>query len=359
MLGASADHVQSSRYTTITLGCLGKNAARVTSTLTVLSQLSCCVMNFAFLSQTVTGVFENLSGCKNWAVKADYSPTYTTLMLIPVLVTPLVLVRKIPRLALPIQMADLTIVIGLVVMTVQAISMLASRGLGRNVIYVNWEDFLVLLGTDIFAFEGSIMTILPIRKSMKTPEHFPRVLSMAVTARVLVFVLFAGTQYLAYGSRVENTAMLNMPANTASVFLFIPYCIAIALLFPQIFHPAAIVIETALGFPPGSGKHSFSIKMKKNIFRFVLLSSTAGISVLVRPKLDVFTSMAGALFFLPLVFVFPPLCYHKVKGIGRVTTTTLAVGASCLMVGIITQALMLAFSYPEEIRRKPRCLSSY
>ena len=382
MLGAAADHVQSSKYTTIALGCLGKRAARTISALVVLSQLSCCVMNFAFLSQTIKGVFENLSGCNNWAVRGDYSLTYTTLLLIPILVTPLVLVRKIPRLALPILMSDFTIVVGLLVMTIQAVVLLASRGLARRVNYVNWcvffyqkkkkkkrfskkkkkkknrSDFLVLLGTDIFTFEGSIITILPIRNSMKNPGNFPMVLCLAVMARVMVFLVFSATQYLAYGGRVENTAILNMPANPASVFLFIPYCLAIAFLFPQIFHPATIVIESFLGWPPGSGRTSLAIKMKKNIFRFILLSSTAGASVLVRSKLDIFTSMAGVLFFLPLVFIFPPLCYNRVKGMGFKFTVSLVVLALLIMGGTLIQSVMLAVSYPEEVSRRSRCFYS-
>ncbi|KAJ9444979.1 Vacuolar amino acid transporter 3 [Diplonema papillatum] len=351
LLSKAATHVGVSRYSHIALAAFGKGPAVAVDVLICLAQLSVLVMNFAFLFRSLQRALEYATGCS--AFVASYDMLLVGIAA-PVVITPITLVRKVQTLAAPLFFADATILAGIIVLTVQALVHISGNGTGPGVEPAHWSELLVSVGTEVFTFEGAVCTILPVRAAMRRPDHFPWVLAAAITARMLVYLGFAAAQYLAFGAAIFPTAILNLPANLPSMFLVVPYIFAIAFLFPQTFQPTTMVLEDFVGWKRGAGKRDVKVKIRKNVFRFVLLLMIEGVAFAVNESLDAFTSVCGALFLVPLVFVLPPLLVAALRGPAEslwspkhLSLFALAAAALVSAVGIAVQSVLLAFGTRE------------
>eukprot|EP01059_Diplonema_ambulator_P013384 TRINITY_DN23908_c0_g1_i1.p1 TRINITY_DN23908_c0_g1~~TRINITY_DN23908_c0_g1_i1.p1 ORF type:complete len:528 (+),score=83.19 TRINITY_DN23908_c0_g1_i1:188-1585(+) len=346
LMGKVAEHLDTSMYQYIITGTFGKSWGNFVAAMLVCSQLSCCVMNFAFLSATLRKVILYWTDCDQWV--QDWEQWLFILCVVPMLLTPIVLVRKLHRLAIPVLLSDVVIILGILVMTSQAVLTLYDRGPAERIKQFTPNDIMVSVGTDLFTFEGAVVTILPIRSLMEYPEDFPKVLTLAISARMVVYIGFASVQYLTYGSNIHTTCILNVPDTMLGQFLFTPYMLAISIMFPQVFHPATRVLEGWLGMPVGSGKHDLYNKMKKNAFRFGLMTLMGAIAVAISRRLDIFTSICGGVLLIPLVFTIPCLAYRRIHKNASPIFLIMPIFATLVSIGIVVQAVLLAFNYTED-----------
>lgn len=173
-------------------------------------------------------------------------------------------------------------------------------GIGPGIVNFNSENWAVMLGTVVFAFEG-IGMILPINAAMKTPENFPRVLSLVMFLITTVLLVFAILSYLAFGTETKQVILLNLPNSGFIQVMNFLYSLAIAFSVPLFAFPALKIIENSL--IPLSGKRNVKRKWFKNLLRSCMILSIAVLAFVGSSNLDKFVSLIGGFCCVPLSFV--------------------------------------------------------
>ncbi|KAI8375654.1 transmembrane amino acid transporter protein-domain-containing protein [Choanephora cucurbitarum] len=223
---------------------------------------------------------------------------------------PLAMIRKIQRLSVFALIADVFIVIGLMYIFYYDFLELSTTGL-MHVEMWNPVHFPLFIGTAAFTFEG-IGLVIPITESMKDPKEFPRVLRRALTVITCLFILMGTLSYMTFGDEVQTIILLNLPSKDPMVSsIQTLYSLAICLSIPLQLFPAIRIMENGL-FTTKSGKNNAVVKWQKNVFRVFVVFLCAGIGIVgSKDKLDKFVALIGALFCIPLCFIFPPLFHMK------------------------------------------------
>ncbi|CEG71869.1 hypothetical protein RMATCC62417_07528 [Rhizopus microsporus] len=223
---------------------------------------------------------------------------------------PLAMIRKIQRLSIFALIADIFIVIGLSYLFYYDVKELVTIGM-VHVDMWNPLHFPLFIGTAAFTFEG-IGLVIPITESMKNPKEFPNVLTKAIITITALFITIGALSYMAFGENVQTIILLNLPSNDPMVSsIQTLYSLAICLSIPLQLFPAIRIMENGL-FTTKSGKNNTVVKWQKNVFRVFVVFVCAAIGIIgSRDKLDKFVSLVGALFCIPLCFIFPPLFHLK------------------------------------------------
>ncbi|KAL9545881.1 hypothetical protein MBANPS3_006935 [Mucor bainieri] len=223
---------------------------------------------------------------------------------------PLAMIRKIQRLSVFALIADVFIVIGLIYLFYYDLKELFTIGMVQVEMW-NPLHYPLFLGTAAFTFEG-IGLVIPITESMKDPKKFPRVLTRALTVITCLFITMGALSYMTFGENVQTIILLNLPSKDPMVSsIQTLYSLAICLSIPLQLFPAIRIMENGL-FTTKSGKNNAIVKWQKNVFRVFVVFLCAGIGIVgSKDKLDKFVALIGALFCIPLCFVFPPLFHLK------------------------------------------------
>ncbi|KAG0743171.1 hypothetical protein G6F16_010104 [Rhizopus arrhizus] len=223
---------------------------------------------------------------------------------------PLAMIRKIHRLSVFALIADVFIVIGLIYLFYYDIKELMTMGV-MDVNLWNPIHFPLFIGTAAFTFEG-IGLVIPITESMKNPKEFPNVLTRAIITITGLFIIIGALSYMTFGEDVQTIILLNLPSHDPMVSsIQTLYSLAICLSIPLQLFPAIRIMENGL-FTTKSGKNNAVVKWQKNVFRVFVVFICAAIGIIgSRDKLDKFVSLIGALFCIPLCFIFPPLFHLK------------------------------------------------
>ncbi|KAL0081618.1 transmembrane amino acid transporter protein-domain-containing protein [Phycomyces blakesleeanus] len=223
---------------------------------------------------------------------------------------PLAMIRKIQRLSVFALIGDVFIVIGLGYLFYYDIKELVVVG-KADVALWNPLHFPLFIGTAAFTFEG-VGLVIPITESMKDPQKFPTVLKRALFFITLLFVSMGALSYLTFGDNVKTIILLNLPSKDPMVSsIQTLYSLAICLSIPLQLFPAIRIMENGL-FVTRSGKNNTLVKWQKNVFRVLVVFICAWIAIVgSKDKLDKFVSFVGALFCIPLCFIFPPLFHLK------------------------------------------------
>lgn len=223
---------------------------------------------------------------------------------------PLAMIRKIQRLSVFALIADIFIIIGLGYLFYYDFRQLSLNGPGV-VEFWNPLSFPLFIGTLAFTYEG-IGLVIPITESMKEPQKFPSVLRRALVVITSLFIALGAISYLTFGEDVQTIILLNLPSRDPVVSsIQTLYSLAICLSIPLQLFPAIRILENGL-FTTRSGKNNAVVKWQKNVFRVSVVFICAWIAIVgSKDKLDKFVSLIGALFCIPLCFVFPPLFHIK------------------------------------------------
>jgi proton-coupled amino acid transporter len=317
-------------------GQLYGNWLRITILFSItVSQIGFVAAYTIFIAENLRAFILAVTDCKT-----DIS-TATLIFAQLLLFLPLAMIRNLAKLSGTALVADAFILVGLVYIASCEVGTIVQKGVAPDVVMFNHDNFPLLIGTAVFAFEGiglyvfrekaADRSVIPITETMKEPHKFPRALSGVMLFVAILFSAFGVLGYAAYGSEVQTVVLVNLPQDEkfvqGSQFL---YSIAILLSIPLQLFPAVRIMET--GLFSRSGKHNRRVKWQKNVFRagtvlFCSLLSWAGSS-----ELDKFVSLVGAFACLPLCFIYPPMLH--LRGCAR-TRTAKALDYLLLAFGIV------------------------
>ncbi|KAI8334781.1 transmembrane amino acid transporter protein-domain-containing protein [Chlamydoabsidia padenii] len=255
---------------------------------------------------------------------------------------PLAMIRKIQRLSVFALIADVFIVIGLSYLFYYDFRELTTVGVADSVALWNPIYFPLFIGTAAFTYEG-IGLVIPITESMKEPQQFPAVLRRALFIITCLFISMGALSYMTFGDQVRTIILLNLPSNDPMVSsIQTLYSLAICLSIPLQLFPAIRIMENGL-FTTRSGKNNAVVKWQKNVFRVLVVFLCAWIGIMgSKDKLDKFVPLIGALFCIPLCFIFPPLFHLRalqLPPIRRLANYALIVFGFVCMVWVATSTL--------------------
>jgi proton-coupled amino acid transporter len=215
---------------------------------------------------------------------------------------PLCCIRKVKILAIPALFADVLILVGLVAVAIVAARQLVNHGISGDIVAVGPQSS-IFLGTAIYSFEG-IGNIMPIYNSMREKDHFCNVFVGCMIGITSLFVGFALTGYLAYGSKMQTVAVFILPSSTVGCSIQIAYAVAVALSFPLVLFPASkICADLVFRYPR---QPSFLQKMAKNIFLICLVCIVLLVSWVGQDNLDHLVAFIGSFCCVPLGLLYPP-----------------------------------------------------
>ncbi|ORY37740.1 hypothetical protein LY90DRAFT_459332 [Neocallimastix californiae] len=207
---------------------------------------------------------------------------------------PLSWIRKIQNFSITSLVADVFILIGLVYIISSDLFIISSNGHSNNYTLFNSDKFPLFLGTAIFAYEG-IGLIIPLQRSMKEPEKFPKVLRNSMYIISLAMFIVGGLSYYIFGDDVHTIIFMNVfPDSIVGTVVRALYTLAIVFSFPLTY----------------TGKNSQFIKWMKNVFRAVFVSCLGVIAYYGASNLDNFVSIIGSSCCIPLMFIYPAMLHY-------------------------------------------------
>lgn len=243
----------------------------------VLSQLGFCCSYLIFVEKNVGDIIAQVFHTTDSV--ASFS--WTLILLQIPLYTPLTWVRRIEYFAITNLIADVLILFGLVYIIGYSVEKLEAAP-PRS---ATWENFnqkswALFLGTAVYCFEG-IGLILPIYDAMDTKikHKFPKIIALTILFLVVLFSLFAGTVYAAFGDKTQSVVTLNLPnasVSGATMTVQLTYSLALVLTYPLMLYPVVKILENYL-FPQKRRVKGYW-RWQKNGFRFVLVCLTAAIA---------------------------------------------------------------------------------
>lgn len=175
---------------------------------------------------------------------------------------------------------------------------------------VDWDSWLIFLGTACFTFEG-IGLVVPTYDAARHKDHY--VLTLRSIFAVIVFMNWSMglIGYVVIGADVSPIILVDFTPGPAVVAIQLAFALAIFLSFPLQMVPVFQVLE----------RHSCGIVDPANVpaaephrfaFRIMLCAACAVIAVLGATDLDNFVSIIGALCGLPLAIMYPAICHLRI-----------------------------------------------
>ncbi|GIY91752.1 hypothetical protein CEXT_470451 [Caerostris extrusa] len=283
------------RYT-----CLARPMRFIVNLLLILTQFGFCCAYYLFVGQSIHEV----------SVHMQVFTGHTAVTVMAALLPLIMLLNFIPdleKLALVSSAAVLIQAIGLVLM----ISFFVRGPLSDTYItyiapYQKWPLFF---GTAMFSFEG-IGVVLPVENQMKKKRSFIYILTGAMTAVTVLYIVFGSLGYVKYGSDVEPSITFNLPIGGFSEAIRLMFALAILFSYPLQMHvPFTFIL-------PFLKKKIFYRHWNKMldiivdlVLRMILVSITFGIAVWCGSMLDTLISFVGSLASSLLALVLPPLIH--------------------------------------------------
>jgi proton-coupled amino acid transporter len=221
-------------------------------------------------------------------------------------------VRRIQKFAKFHVFADVAIGVTVLVIVVYTFFFYTQQGeLSRDVVRINYDNYLVFFGTSIYVFEG-IGIVLPVKDSVQNPERYKYILTGMMFFLVVILIAFGLFNYLVYGAEMLKDAPLItriLPAGKypieGAMLLFI---VNLFITFPLVIHPANMVIESYLY---KGMKQSMTRKWVKNFTRTLLVAITIVIGLWLEESLDRLMSLVGSLACTPVAFIMPAVFHLK------------------------------------------------
>ncbi|KAJ3362008.1 neutral amino acid transporter [Allomyces javanicus] len=232
---------------------------------------------------------------------------------------PFAMVRQIKNFAAFSLMGNVFVLFGLGVIVYTSIAQIATHGVGPDIMMFNSKHFALFIGTAVYTYEG-VGLVVPVAQSMKNPQRFPLVLSLALVVTTMVYLVVASCGYLAFGSNIKTIALFNLPEGPFSSSIYILYIIAIVLSWPLILFPATVIVQGAI-LPPVDPDSKQQVRganwsptkryWAENGVRTCLVLFVAGIAWVAGDKLNLLVSLIGGFGCVPLSFIYPALLHMK------------------------------------------------
>ncbi|ORX49230.1 hypothetical protein BCR36DRAFT_412750 [Piromyces finnis] len=223
-----------------------------------LTQSGFCCAYIIFILQSIKSIIETVSNgsviIPDWAIIAAQILIYI----------PLSWIRKIQNFSITSLIADVFILIGLLYIICSDLFIISSEGPSKNFTFFNSDKFPLFLGTAVYAFEG-IGLIIPLQRSMREPEKFPKVLKKSMLIIFASMFMVGGLSYYIFGDDVHTIIFMDVYPNSAiGTIVRALYTLAIIFSFPLTCYSGIHIIEPL--FVPRKGPfRSFHLKSKKNM----------------------------------------------------------------------------------------------
>ena len=92
-------------------------------------------------------------------------------------------------------------------------------GVAEGIVFVNQSEYLSALGMSIYCFEG-IGIVMPVMHSSESPETFKSTLISAIATLTVIYIVFGGLGYLAWGqSEIQPYSTDMLPASNIAVIV--------------------------------------------------------------------------------------------------------------------------------------------
>ena len=224
---------------------------------------------------------------------------------------PLCWVRKIEKFAIFHVVADISIVIGLTVITIYASIELKDHGFSDDEELINPKTFLSFLGLAAYTFEG-IGIIIPVMETTSRPDLYPMIVILVIVIITAVYIFFGNYCYFIYGSHKLGehpliTSLLDAK-QIPVVLVDLIWIVNLIFTYPLVLHPASMVIESYLFRDmPKSSKRTWL----KNLCRTLLVGFTVCLAIYLMETLDKLESVNGTFACIPLAFLLPCLFHYK------------------------------------------------
>ncbi|KAJ1952801.1 hypothetical protein GGI12_006156, partial [Dipsacomyces acuminosporus] len=248
-------------------------------------------------------VFNTLTNCQ-MNLATDFWVVIQLLVFIP-----LALIRQIRYFAPVALVANVLIIVSLSYLLGYDVWSISVNG-SLPIQNYNPVRFPLLVGTAVYSFEG-VTLVIPILDSLKEKRDFGKVLTLAITLCLGLFLCVGSLSYMTFGEKVEAVVLLNLPNESNwTILVQLLYSIAILFSMPLQLFPAVKIVE-AMIFTRGSGREHKSIKWQKNIFRTLTVLLISSLAIFGADQLDNVVSLVGSFCLVPLSFIYPASMHLK------------------------------------------------
>mmetsp|Transcript_63303 Transcript_63303/g.196014 ORF Transcript_63303/g.196014 Transcript_63303/m.196014 type:complete len:559 (-) Transcript_63303:214-1890(-) len=253
-------------------------------------------------------------------------PTPALFAAVVLVMVPFGWIRRIGDMKTVNVLGDAIILLVVCYVSVSALLAVGRRGAAPSVVPWNPGRILCFVGTAIYTFEG-IALVIPIRESMKEPDHFPRVICGMLCFFVLLLSGFGLAGYLAWGQQID-VIVLNELEGVGGTLAQLSYVLVVLFTFPIAIYPTFSICEAALfhGMPAGRRR-----KALKNCFRTAVTALIGVAGCCAERDLSIFVSIVGSLCSVPLELIFPAMLHLKIVGTRKSLACLLLALGICLI----------------------------
>ncbi|KAK7406940.1 hypothetical protein VNO78_08576 [Psophocarpus tetragonolobus] len=203
----------------------------------VLSQSGFCVSYLIFISTTLAFLSNN----QTTPLFLGFSPKVLFLWACFPFQLGLISVRTLTHLAPLSIFADAVDLAAKTVVMVQDVFVFINNKPHLKV-FGGLSVFLYGIGVAVYAFEG-IGMVLPLETEAKYKDKFGRVLGLGMGSISVLFGLFGGLGYLAFGEETKDIITTNLGTGLIGVLVQLGLCINLFFTFPVMMNPVNEVME--------------------------------------------------------------------------------------------------------------------
>eukprot|EP00835_Amoeboradix_gromovi_P004024 NODE_292_length_11597_cov_0.265177.p2 type:complete len:440 gc:universal NODE_292_length_11597_cov_0.265177:4107-2788(-) len=266
-----------------------------------LSQLGFAMCYVLFIAQNIKDMISTLTNCE-FIIK-----NYMILILLQLVIyIPFCFLNNLKKLSQAIVFASGLICVGVVYILFNSIYSISKNG-AQVILFTDWTDTFLILGTSIYSFEG-IGLVIPIATSMEKPYEFSKILSLVISSVLIIYFSVAILGSLAFGSSTASIILLNLESTPFLLIVQFLYVISIILSVPLQLFPA---YEIAESFIPNS--HA-------NLTIITRITTTIGVCIgafVTSSSLDLLVSFIGTIGCIPIGFIYPALLHLKLGNLKK------------------------------------------
>ena len=214
----------------------------------IISRIALSLAHFQFTIGQMSFTLESLqSTISVWT--GNEAPLWVYGLIIWVIYTPLVWVRRLKFLEKAFVFAVFCIILGVITTTAFALKDVSNQGgPGPDLKPFVKDTYWNMIGFSFFMFEG-IGCLLPIMREAEKPEIYPQQTVWALCILCITYILFATVCYYAWGSTLDEPVVTEMlPADNAFVEIMkLLFCLNLMISYPITITPMYTALEDLLG----------------------------------------------------------------------------------------------------------------
>jgi len=317
-------------YTDIGRECFGRVGAILVDASIITSQIGFGVAYLIFIGENIGTI-------------AHLKPHLVVAVIVPAAIL-LVWLRDLKYLSATSMVGNIAVVVAVAAVFQVGFQRYGIHSLDSYRPFVRPSTLPIFFGIVSFGFTVHSLA-LEVHVSMKDPERYPLVVNLALGFVTTVYTLFGCLAYLFFAADTKQEITMNLAAGWESDIVKIAICVVLVFAYPLQMFPVVCILEAAIFKPssfPTNRKQNLFDTLKRNVFRSLLVISTAGLAIVI-PCFGLFASLCGAFSNSFISFIFPPLFYLKLFG----RTTPMLKKLACgfvFLVGVVGMVVGTAVS---------------